>query len=402
MNRRAALDQGKCPCGHAAADRGAGGDIDVVTTMAFGSWRIAVERGFAFPAERLALQLMGDSRVGRLVVAEPYRSPAGRARDVAARHDFPADEHTRLVAPVQVAPRWGETPEAEFRRYDRKLLAAADRLGMRRPRLIATDPVHAAVADASRWGAITYYAWDDWSVHGAYQRDWETYARAYSAIRASGIAVCAVTERLLATIAPTGPSLVVPNGVRPDEWEATGPAPDWYDALPRPRLVYAGAIGDRLDVRELERLADAFPDGTVALIGPITSKPIFAALRRRPNVVIAPNQDRDTIRGILAASDVGIMPHVVTPLTLTMSPLKVFEYIAAGIPAVATDLPPVRDLHDRIASVPVGGDFVGAVRAALARGRVLDEERQRLFREHCWHGRFEALLAVALREPDGG
>jgi glycosyltransferase involved in cell wall biosynthesis len=190
--------------------------------------------------------------------------------------------------------------------------------------------------------------------------------------------------------------------VRPDEWEATGPAPDWYDALPRPRLVYAGAIGDRLDVRELERLADAFPDGTVALIGPITSKPIFAALRRRPNVVIAPNQDRDTIRGILAASDVGIMPHVVTPLTLTMSPLKVFEYIAAGIPAVATDLPPVRDLHDRIASVPVGGDFVGAVRAALARGRVLDEERQRLFREHCWHGRFEALLAVALREPGGG
>ena len=36
------------------------------------------------------------------------------------------------------------------------------------------------------------------------------------------------------------------------------------------------------------------------------------------------------------------------PLTEAMSPLKVYEYLAAGLPVVSIDLPPVRDIGDRV------------------------------------------------------
>jgi glycosyltransferase involved in cell wall biosynthesis len=375
--------------------RGGPGAVDVVTTLAFSSWRTAVERGFAFPVERLALRLLEDGAVDRLIVAEPLRSVRGRARDLAIQRTFPSDDRTSLAAPMQLAKPRGTLLEA-FRRYDRKLLDAADRAGMRAPRLIASHPLHAAVADTTRWHQVTYYAWDDWSVHHAHRELWTAYERAYESIRARRLAVCAVTDQLLRTIAPTGPSMVVPNGIFPGEWAEEGPAPDWYEALPRPRFIYAGAVGERLDVDVLGRLAAAFPHATVALVGPMSEPYHFDALRSRSNVVFAPNQSREAIRRILAASDVGIMPHITTPLTLAMSPLKVFEYIAAGLPAVVSDLPPVRGLHDRVSLADSADGFVEAARSALAMGPVERDAREQLFREHCWHRRFDELLSVAL------
>ena len=389
----------ECPCGWqpSARDPKAAGGQDVVTTLAFSSWSTAVQRQFAFSAEQLARHLLTEPRVGRLVIAEPFRSVQGRLRDTTAYRSFPRDSSTSLLTPTRLSKRADRTPEDAFRDYDRRLLAAAARRGLRQPRLIATHPTHAAVADTDRWASVTYYAWDDWSVHGGHRAHWDEYVRAYASIRSRGVAVCAVTEKLLATIAPTGPALVVPNGVNTAEWQNVGPAPAWYEALPRPRLIYAGTIGDRLDVAAFEALAAAFSSGTVALFGTMSDEHLFAGLRERANVVIAPNQARDTIRTLLAASDVGLMPHAVTPLTLTMSPLKVFEYLAAGLPAVVTDLPPVHGLHERVEIVPAGGDFVAAVRRALTAGPVDAEQRQQLFREHCWHRRFNQLLGVALR-----
>ena len=344
------------------------------------------------------MRLLEDSAVDRLIVAEPLRSVPGRARDLRIQRTFPWDDRTWLAAPVRLTKKRRHI-EDSFRRYDEKLLENAAARGLTAPRLIATHPVHAAVADTSRWAAVTYYAWDDWSVHHAQRHLWDAYERSYRSIHDSGIAVCAVTEQLLTTIGPTGPALVVPNGIHPGEWSHIGPPPAWYDALPRPRMIYAGTVGERLDVDVLERLSDAFPNGTLALVGTMNEKHHFEQLRLRPNVVIAPNQSREAIVRILAASDVGIMPHLTTPLTLAMSPLKVFEYIAAGIPAVVSDLPPVRGLHDRVSVVPLHGDYVTAVRESIAAGRVDEAGRQRLFRKHCWHRRFDELLAVALREP---
>src|SRR5207253_11234811 len=59
------------------------------------------------------------------------------------------------------------------------------------------------------------------------------------------------------------------------------PVPDALAALPRPVLGYFGVIDERIDYTLLERLADAFAHGSVAMVGPF-AKIDRASLPQRP------------------------------------------------------------------------------------------------------------------------
>jgi glycosyltransferase involved in cell wall biosynthesis len=79
-----------------------------------------------------------------------------------------------------------------------------------------------------------------------------------------------------------------------------------------------------------------------------------------------PNRDVPTY---LWAADVLVMPYTSqTPTVRYMSPLKMFEYMAAGRPIVATDFPVVREvLRDGHSALLVAPDSAEALRAGLQR-----------------------------------
>ena len=83
-----------------------------------------------------------------------------------------------------------------------------------------------------------------------------------------------------------------------------------------------------------------------------------------------------------------------------MSPLKLYEYCAMGRAVVATDLSPMRNVHERVHLVPPGGSFSDAVRLALKQGSMSEEARQRFLIQNSWAGRHEALMDFALG-PEG-
>ena len=87
-------------------------------------------------------------------------------------------------------------------------------------------------------------------------------------------------------------------------------------------------------------------------------------------------------------------------LTATMSPLKLYEYVAAGLPVCATDLPPIRAADPRIVLVGASADFAAGVELALARGRA-DERRRRAFvAANAWACRHDQLLDLALGQTE--
>ena len=219
----------------------------------------------------------------------------------------------------------------------------------------------------------------------------------YKRIRERGLRVATVSSALLRRLAPTGPGAVVPNGLEPAEWEGPAGSVDGVRDVVRPLLIYVGALDSRLDIRWLRELARNQPSATIALVGPLIEPAHFEPLHECRNVRLLPPVGRPELTAMVRAADAGLLPHVVSRLTEAMSPLKLLEYLAAGLPVAATDLSPIRELaHPRVVRVPSDGDYVQGVRDALAIGRAPESERLEFIAANSWRSRHGDLLDLAL------
>jgi glycosyltransferase involved in cell wall biosynthesis len=338
--------------------------------------------------------------VRRLIVAEPYRSVAADVRDRVRRvrsPAFPASAERTLYSPRRLRRRSPVRPAGTVARYERGLRALAAARGLDHPAVISVDPLLAGFGRFDWSGPVTYYGVDDWTASSPHERWWPAYEEAFAGLRAAGRAVVGVSQGIVDRVAPTGPSAVIPNGIDPEEWLAPGRAPDWLEPLPRPRITYAGSLDSRVDVSALAAVADAFPQGSVVVVGPMVDEQHFRALGARPNVTIGPQLDRAGVTWLIRESDACVIPHAANDLTRSMSPLKLFEYLAAGRPVAAIDLPPIAAAATgRVVLVDEGGDFAGGVRRALALGPAPEPERREFIADNSWERRFERLLEVAL------
>jgi glycosyltransferase involved in cell wall biosynthesis len=177
-----------------------------------------------------------------------------------------------------------------------------------------------------------------------------------------------------------------------------GDAPDWFTAKPGPRMLYVGGLDSRVDRDQLRAAADAFPDGSLTIVGPLLDPDHFAPLQGLPNVEFRPLLPRSVIPGLMHAADVCLIPHVLNDLTVAMSPMKLFEYLAAGRPVASVDLPPIRAVEGRVVLVAPGADFVPAVRRALEIGPADEAERRVFVERNSWNRRFDELLELALTD----
>jgi teichuronic acid biosynthesis glycosyltransferase TuaH len=379
---------------------------DLVFTFSYMSWQAAAERGWYMPEDRLAKALVSHERVGRLLVSDLMRSlPAKLARDILSRgssaHEpFPADESTRLMSPLRLRRNYPTSIAAVQRAcaaYDRALERRARQMGLREPFVITANPLMAGFAKFDWAGPVTFFAHDDWLAYPLHRRWWPAYEESFARVRERGRRVVSISTAALERIGPTGPALVVPNGLDPQEWSGpSAPAPSWTADAARPLLLYVGSLDSRLDVGALVRLAGELPQATIALVGPLLDAGHLAPLKAISNVEIHPPLGRTEITGLIRCADAGLVPHVDSDLTRAMSPLKMYEYLAGGLPVVATDLAPMRGVHDSVSLIEPGGDYAAGVRAALEHGRAGEDDRESFIASNSWHARQEALLDLAL------
>ncbi len=125
-----------------------------------------------------------------------------------------------------------------------------------------------------------------------------------------------------------------------------------------------------------------------------------ARIVRRPNVHVLGERPYVELARYARRFDVAIIPFEVSEITRSTSPVKLFEYMAAGAPVVATPMDECRKY--RAVSIAEGPEaFLAAVRAAV--GRRDDPAHQALLarevRENTWASRVDAILA---RLPAGG
>jgi teichuronic acid biosynthesis glycosyltransferase TuaH len=375
---------------------------DVVFTFYQETWADAVGPAMYMSGARLVASLMSEPSVRRLLVANPYRStPIQWARRLIGQRPvrFAFDASRALVEPRRLRrrdPTSVRALERVYEKYDRVLERAAENLGAVRPVVITTSPFIAGFS-ALRWAdRVTFYAWDDWPSGLPVRRWWTAYEEAFARIRDSGRAVVGVSQAILDRIRPTGARALVPNGVAPEEWRQPGEPPAWFAKLRSPKILYVGALSaERVDIEAISETAARFSRGSLVLLGPVVDRAAVDPLRGHSNVLIQPPVGRAEVASVIHAADVCIMPHKLNRLTMAMSPLKLYEYLAGGRPVAASDLPPVRAVDPRIVVVPEGHSFADGVADALSRGPLTDDDRLAFIDANSWSRRHEQILRVA-------
>ncbi|GAA3633422.1 hypothetical protein GCM10022200_15670 [Microbacterium awajiense] len=379
---------------------------DVVFTFSYETYADAVARGMMRPPDRILQTLMSSDEVGGLLVANPFRSlPGVAARRLSGRRAaaLPPTPQQRLVTPVRLRradPVGVPAIVRSYRRYDRWLRESASELGLVSPAVVTANPLVAAYCPFAWASAVTYFARDDWLSYAGRREYWPAYAAAYDQISEAEIGVAAVSAQIIERIRPRGPHVVVPNAIDPAEWAGpTPPAPTWLERIPQPRAIYVGTIDDRVDVEGLAVLASARPDLHIVLLGPAPEIGYVAALGAHPNVHVHPGVGRAEVVAALRNCQLSLLAHRRTDLTEAMSPLKVYEYLAAGLPVVSVDLPPVHGISERVLFVESTADTARRVDEALALGSASESERTAFLAENSWEARHRAVVDLVLRPP---
>ena len=137
--------------------------------------------------------------------------------------------------------------------------------------------------------------------------------------------------------------------------------------LPRPIIGFHGLLADWVDYELIKKAAEHFKDGSVVLIGKIAvdAEQKVKILNSIPNVHFLGRRPYAELPAYCKAFDVALNPFAINELTLAANPLKVREYLAAGLPVVSTDIPEVHVLADCL--VGTGhDDFIAKIEYALA------------------------------------
>ena len=251
---------------------------------------------------------------------------------------------------------------------DRRLAAAtrraARRLGFRSPVLWVNDPAGAVLLDRTGWRAL-YDITDDWLEA---DRTPAEHARlvAHEATlmsRCAEVVVCSPTLRRVkgATRAVT----LVPNAVDVAAYRKPRPRPA---DLPAGRTaVYLGTIHrDRIDVGLCVATASRLgAEGRLVLVGPAPLDPGDRERLERGGVVLLGAKPAQEVPAYLQHADVLVVPHVVTPFTMSLDPIKRYEYAAVGRPVVSTPVTGFVDAGDPRVRVAVGEAFAATVREAM-------------------------------------
>ena len=185
----------------------------------------------------------------------------------------------------------------------------------------------------------------------------------------------------------------VPNGIDSKFFASGSKAmPALLQEIPKPIAVYAGAMDLWFDFSLLRRASQALPNVAFVLIGPDTLA--RHRLRGLPNVHLIGPVKHGQLSQYLFNSQVGIIPFNVSSyssLINTVNPLKLYEYMACGLPVVSTEWDELRRIGSPAVLCRGANEFIKAVEKAITE----PHDRNALVRyakAHDWVTSFKSLM----------
>lgn len=173
-------------------------------------------------------------------------------------------------------------------------------------------------------------------------------------------------------------------------------------AIPSPRVGYFGNVERRMDFPLIQEVAKANPAKSFVFVGPVSPEFIPEWFYKTPNIFLIGRQPYDLMPSIIKGFDIAMIPFKKDDVSATIFPLKLFEYLGAGKPVVATDFnPDLKEFtQDVVEYCGDSASFTAAIEKELQADKISQVERRlKIAEENTWDNRlkgFSELLATYL------
>ena len=276
------------------------------------------------------------------------------------------------------------------------------KLGMKDIQLWTFMPTMVEFVGKLKEKKLIYYCVDEWSEFSFIDK--ESIIQMERRLIEKSDLVITTAEKLYADKVKYNPNThLIRHGVDFDHFaKALDPKteePEDIRNLPKPRIGFYGLIHEWIDLRLIEAIAKAHPEWSIVMIGKISTDSSF--LNPYSNVHFLGQKPYESLGGYCKAFEVGLIPFVINALTVNVNPIKLREYLAAGMPVVSTKLPEIDPYREVVYLAEDDDDFIRGVEKALEQtGSEWIKKRQKAVEGETWLAKVEEISNLIEAIPD--
>ncbi|MCL0028531.1 glycosyltransferase [Dehalococcoidia bacterium] len=269
-----------------------------------------------------------------------------------------------------------------------RLKAVCRKLGLDDPMVVVSSPLAEPVLDSVEASMTLYHCSDDFAMQPRFPDSCADLERRVFA--RSDLVVCTAETLRQAKDGMHPRCYTVTNGAQIDHFARTRlpeveVAPE-LRKLPGPIIGYIGSVFEWLDQPMIANAAKSHPDWSFVFVGPITTN--VSTLKGLANVHFLGPRPYQDIPTYLKGFDVATVPFILHDVTMRASPVKFYEYLASGVPVVATRLPDFQAFAHLSGLISTQDEFVTALEQALQDDDGQIQARTAEARNHSWEARF--------------
>lgn len=236
---------------------------------------------------------------------------------------------------------------------------------------------------------------DDWSLHPAYRRHRQKIRQNYDKIEQTAKCIFTVSKDLRDRLFHKNPKVHwIPNGVDAEQFaDLQSALISQSQANKKIRIGYIGTIQSRIDFDLMQKVVSLNPDKEFIFAGPIWKDAPVEKMSKFKNVIFTGRISYDNIYLYLADFSVAIIPHKQSAFTRSMNPMKMYEYLAAGLPVVSTCS--IDGAEKFLYIADTASDFSLAIARAIGEDSDELKKERRLFAcTNSWKSRADEMMEI--------